>query len=233
MYSEHEPRNWKWALPAVCVPVEFLLALWLLPSLWSGVPLFMLFVCALMAINNFQRYNREWKTSIFEREQAALAETPVTKLADALQQMHPDAEKLLNKFAMRTAWQVKVDLKSGDREFVLAGANVHYAFIQFVLDHSNPVSLMPKRLLSEGSKKFDPDGLMTDYEQYDAFQQWLVSQLVVTRPFGDNHPCMFLPPWNVDLLAERMGFNGMIELEQPEEDETIHGVKMDDLIPLK
>ena len=44
---------------------------------------------------------------------------------------------------------------------------------------------------------------------------------------------MFLPPWNTNLLAERMGFGDFIELEQPEEDETLHGVKMNDLIPLK
>ena len=47
--------------------------------------------------------------------------------------------------------------KNGDRDFILLGTNVHYAFIQFVLDHSNPVSLMAKRELSEGSKKFDPE----------------------------------------------------------------------------
>lgn len=234
-----EARNWKWMVPAMLAPLiggAGILMIGSTAALWIQFFGFVLicWACILFyaAFKNCREYFASGEMERFEQRQRALATTPVTQLAEALRGMHPDAAKLLNKFAMRTAWQVKVDLESGEREFTLQGPNVHYAFIQFVLDHSNSVSLMPKRLLSEGSKKFDPDGLVTDYEQYDAFQQWLIGQLVVTRPFGENHPCMFLPPWNVDLLAERMGFGEAIELDQPEE-ETLHGVNIDDLIPLK
>ncbi len=223
---ENEPRNWKWGVPAVFVPVFGTIATWLLenPVLWAQmfglIAATITLVLLLMTLINLWRYVSAHQMDLFTQRQQALSTTPVTLMAQALSGMHPEAVKVLDKFGVRTVWQVKVDLKSGDRDFILLGTNVHYAFIQFVLDHSNPVSLMPKRSLSDGSKKFDPDGLVTDYQQYDEFQQWLIGRLVVTRPFGDNHPCMFLPPWNVEMLGERMGCGDAIELEQPKEHES-------------
>ena len=219
----NEPRNWKWMVPGMLTPIAGGLGGWAWAwgvgrEAWGAQFVGFVLICwacvlLYAAFKNCREYFAAGEMERFEQKQRALATTPITLMAQALSGMHPEAVKVLDKFGVRTVWQVKVDLKNGDRDFILLGTNVHYVFIQFVLDHSNPVSLMPKRLLSEGSKKFDPTGLVTDYEQYDEFQQWLIGRMVVTRPFASN-PSMFLPPWNVNVLAERMGFGDFVELEQ-------------------
>lgn len=211
-------------VPAMLTPIVGGLGAWWMTAgeTWLKFIGFVLisWACVLLyaAFKNCNEYFAEGNIQRFERKQHALAITPVTLMAQALPGLHPDAVKVLNKFGVRTVYQVKVDMKKGDRDWILLGTNVHFGFIQYVLDHSNPRSLMPKRMLSDGSRRFDADGLVTDYEQYDELQQWLIARMIITRPFGDNSPSMFLPPWNPDLVKEKMGFSGPVDLEDAEQE---------------
>jgi hypothetical protein len=84
---------------------------------------------------------------------------------------------------------------------------VHAGFVDFFLDHSSGVSVMSKRLLSEGSKQFDPEELFTDYQQYDALLGYMQVKLMCTQALGNQAP-QWLPPWNVELVRHRFGLDG-------------------------
>jgi hypothetical protein len=208
-------RNWKWILPAVAVPGLFVVAVIFQDSTQGMLPIMVLFSCqigmvALMIISavaaaaNFRNYFGWEELDRFQMRQRALNTTPVTLLADSLRQMHPEAVKVLNRFGVKTVWQVRIGSEAGDRDWILLDTNVHMAFIEYVLDHSNMITLMQKRTLSEGSFKWDPNGLVNDYEQYDEFLAWLIGRLMVTRPFG-NMSAQWIPPWKPDVVKERMG----------------------------
>jgi len=251
----NEPRNWKWAVPMMLMAPFGLATYWLVQAetIWVAylacIPVTMTLAMAILAVSNYVRYQVEWRTYVFDQRQRALNVTPVTMLADSLRQMHPEAVKVLNRFGVRANWQVDVDTEAGSQEWTLLGTNVHFGFIEFVLDHSTRLGLYPKRMFSEGSRKYDRDGMVTDYEQYDELQNWMIGRLMVTRPFG-NQPSQFIPPWNPDAVREVMGLAGReVELWKPEENLTpgpfpngkgsgngngknFVDDKLDDLIPL-
>lgn len=243
----NEPRNWKWAVPMMLIAPFGLTTYWLgiMDKPWLSylacIPGMITLVMAVLTVSNFIRYQVEWRTDVFDQRQRALNITPVTMLADALRGMHPEAARILNKFGVKTSWQIKIDMENGSRDWILLGTNVHFGFIEMILDKSNH-GLYPKRMLSEGSKRWDPDGLVSDYDQYDEFQSWLMGRLIVTRPFG-SQPSMFIPPWTPKLLKETMGLSGdELELYKPEDENFTNGKngkknvvsdKLDDLIPLK
>lgn len=239
----NEPRNWKWAVPALLTVPLLLISYWLsLASLtWvqliGCIPGMGVLVMMVMAFNNFMLYNRQWQMDLFEQRQRALNITPVVMLSDNLKGLHPEAIKVLNKFGVQTRWGVKTDMETGDRDWLLLDTNVHLGFIEFVLNNSTHFGLYPKNRFAEGSKKWDPDGLVEDREQYDEFQNWLMARLIVTRPFG-NQASQFIPPWSPELIKEHMGMIGQQELYKPalperETNRTFVDHEMDDLIPLK
>lgn len=125
---------------------------------------------------------------------------------EAAKGMHPDAVKAL-LVHRRTVWRVKYIPLKDTVDWILDEApNVHAGFVDFVLDHSNG-ALMAKRMLVEGSTKFDPEGLVTDYEQYDVLLLLLQSKLMTTAAYGNQSP-KFIPPWNVELVRRRFGLDG-------------------------
>jgi hypothetical protein len=218
----NEPRNWKWAVPMMLMAPFGLAAYWLMQveTIWISylacIPGTMMLAMAILAVSNYVRYQVEWRTYVFDQRQRALNVTPVTLLADALKGMHPEAVKVLNRFGVRANWQVGVDTEAGSQEWTLLGMNVHFGFIEFILENSTRLGLYPKRMLSEGSRKWDRDGMVTDYEQYDELQNWMIGRLMVTRPFG-NQPSQFIPPWNPDAVREVMGLASReVELWKPD-----------------
>src|SRR3990172_9104573 len=108
----------------------------------------------------------------------------------------------------RAIWRIKYVPLKDVADWVLDEApTVHAGFLDFVLDHSPNGSLMSKRLLSEGAKQFDPEGLIADYQQYDDLLLLMQQKLMCTQALGNQSP-QFLPPWNADLIRHRFGVDG-------------------------
>jgi hypothetical protein len=128
---------------------------------------------------------------------------------EAAKGMHPKAVEAL-LLHRRTIWRVK-NLPRRDRvDWVLDEAeSVHMGFVDFVLEHSSGAALMSKRLLSDGSKQYDPEGIVTDYEQYDDLMMLMRQKLMVTKAYGNQAP-QWLPPWNPELARHRWGLDGAL-----------------------
>lgn len=155
---------------------------------------------------NLWKYVTEHAQDMHSEHQAALSLTPLVILSENLKQMHPEAVRVLNRFGVRTSWQVRVNM--GQRDWVLADTNVHFGFVEYVLSKSYRGALYPKNNFNPGSKKWDPDGLVEDREQYDEFERWMFTRMMVTRSHGDYKPAEFIPPWTPELILEEMGLTG-------------------------
>jgi hypothetical protein len=154
---------------------------------------------------------------LFTQHQEALSMTPLVLLSQNMKQMHPEAVRVLNRFGVRTSWEVRLNGNLGERDWVLMGTNVHFGFIEFVLSRSGK-ALYPKRNLSQGSTKWDPDGLVEDRLQHEEFELWMFFRLMVTRSHGDFKPAEFIPPWTPALILETMGLTGEQDLYRPDEE---------------
>jgi hypothetical protein len=225
MYWNDGPRNWKYAVPAalfiLLIPVTGFMVVNLDPNdvrgqLMLTVPCGFMFLLFVMTVVNLWKYVSQHAQDMYEQHQLALAKTPLVLLAENMKQMHPEAVKVLNRFGVRTSWQVRVNTNLGTRDWVLADTNVHFGFIEFVLERSG-VSLYPKRSLHQGSKKWDPDGIVEDREQYDEFEMWMFSRMMVTRSHGEFKPAEFIPPWTPALILESLGMTEEQDLYRPEE----------------
>src|SRR5574342_184670 len=165
------PRNWKWMVPAACIaPLMIWFGLWWGSEawgVWAMVPLCLAGILAVATIMNLWLYvQRRW-ADIYADVQVARNATPEVRMMEAAKGMHPEAVKALLAHR-RTIWRIKYVARRELTDWVLDEApTVHAGFVDFVLDHSNGISLMAKHRLSEGSTKFDPEGMITDYQQYD------------------------------------------------------------------
>jgi hypothetical protein len=174
--------------------------------LWAMVPLFLAFIALIAAAVNLWLYVQSRWADLWADVQVTRNSTPEVRMFEAAKGMHPEAVKAL-LVHRRTIWRIKYIPLKDTVDWVLDEApNVHGGFVDFVFDHSNG-TLMPKRFLVEGSTKFDPDGLVTDYQQYDDLLLLMQNKLMCTQAYGNQAP-HFLPPWNVDLLRHRFGMDG-------------------------
>jgi len=209
---EHEPRNWKWMVPAALIApcVVWWNDWWISGGVWSQlamIPLGLAVVLLIAFLLNLWLYGQRRWADMYSDVQTIRNATPEVRMMEAAKGMHPEAVKAL-LVHRRTIWRIKYIPKKETVDWILDEApTVHAGFVDFVLDHSNGVSLMAKHGLSEGSTKFDPDGLITDYEQYDDLLLLLQQKLMVTQAFGNQSP-HFLPPWNVEMLRKRFGLDG-------------------------
>src|SRR5690242_4046450 len=215
------PKTWKYALPwalvVVLIPVTGKMLASPNPEVqyWSLLPIgFMLLFFVIGCIKLWEKISSH-SAELFTQHQEALSMTPLVLLSQNMKQMHPEAVRVLNRFGVRSTWQVSLSKNLGERDWVLADTNTHFGFIEFVLSRSGK-GLYPKRNFSQGSKKWDPDGLVEDREQYDDFERWLFSRLMVTRSNGEYQPAEFIPPWNPKLIMETLGLTGDQDLYLPE-----------------
>jgi hypothetical protein len=78
--------------------------------------------------------------------------------------------------------------------------------------------------LTDGSRKLDPTGAVTDYEQYDLFVTLLKRWLMATAPFGNhNMPPKWIPPWNPEAAAKSLGIWHILKEDQIEPEEIPQG----------
>jgi len=216
------PRTWKYALPwamvVLLIPVTGKMMASLNPEIryWSMLPSGFIVLFGIIGLLDLWKYMSAHNVDLFERQQNALSMTPLVLLSQNMKQMHPEAVRVLNRFGVRTSWQVRVNANLGERDWVLADTNVHFGFIEYILLNSK-TSLYPKYRLSEGSKKWDPDGLVEDRVQHQEFEMWLFARLMVTRSHGDYKPAEFIPPWTPNLIMEILGLTGEQDLYHPDE----------------
>lgn len=215
------PRTWKygvpWAIVIVLIPVTGKMVASSNAEIrfWAVLPFGFMVLFTIIGLVGLWKYMSAHNVDMFERRQIALSMTPLVLLSNNMKQMHPEAVRVLNRFGVRTSWQVRMNF--GERDWVLADTNVHFGFIEFVLLNSH-TALYPKGRLSQGSKKWDPDGLVEDRVQHEEFERWMFSRLMVTRSHGDFKPAEFIPPWTPELILETMGLTGDQDLYRPDED---------------
>ena len=133
--------------------------------------------------------------------------TPDVLIFEAAQTMNPRTVELLllhrkHVMALRRG-------RSPDNHFTVAwvleeAPTVHLDFISHVLQNSSNYQLMSKRILSEGSKRFDPEGLVSDRQQYDDLVNCMIGWLMVTKPFGNSSPPAWIPPYNPEICAREL-----------------------------
>ena len=217
------PRTWKYAAPAMLAILLIILADRMKASInaeiryWAVLPLAIGVLMVLVGLVNLWKVWSAHREELFNRHQEALSMTPLVMLAQSMKQMHPEAVRVLNRFGVRTNWEVTVNSNLGQRDWVLMGTNVHFGFVEFVLSRSGK-ALYPKRNLPQGSKKWDPDGLVEDRVQHEEFELWLFSRMMVTRSHGDFRPAEFIQPWTPQLIMQTLGLTGEQDLYSPIEE---------------
>jgi len=208
----NEPRNWKWMLPAAFA----VLCVWwwndwfMAGEPWRDlaiIPLCLGAILGLSALINISLYIYHHWSLMYSDVQAARTNTPEVRMFEAAKGMHPEAVKAL-LVHRRSIWRIRyVPLKDVVDWIFDEIPTVHAGFVDFVLDHSTAISVMPKRLLSDGSRQFDSDELVTDYQQYDDLIQFMQVKLMLTQAFGNQAP-QWIPPWNPELVRHRFGLDG-------------------------
>lgn len=208
------PRNWKWMVPGALVgPCLVWWSQWAaLGEPWvryAPIPMALTLVLGLAALFNLVLYVYHYSADMYAGVRASQNNTPEVRMFEAARGMHPEAVRAL-LLQRRTLWRIKYVPVKDLVDWVLDEApNVHAGFVDFVLERSSGTALMSKRLLSEGSKRFDPDDQVTDYEQYDSLMLLLQAKLMVTGAFGNQAP-QWLPPWNPDTVRHRFGLDGAV-----------------------
>lgn len=241
----NEPRNWKWAVPLLLEPVFLLATYWLIQAQWTWVQLLgfvpgmAMIVMLILAVNNFIRYQREWQIDVFERTQRALSTTATSVLLDAAKNVHPDTLVLLFKDRARR-WGLVSGTKSLDEQpysVLESRPRVTDRFVVHFLRMSNSKTYMPKHLLSDGDKSFDPQRVVTAYEMYDDLESLLIDEMKVTRPMGKYKSGYWLAGWDPDAVALDFGIDlddwkyEDDEIKETNNPEFIQN-SMKDLIPL-
>jgi len=197
-----EPRNWKWMVPAFAGWLLLVGSGWL-PVTSARLTTGFAVICLLAAVVNLYLYVMDYQSDIYAQVQQARNATPEVRMMEAGKLMHPETAKIL-LVHRRTIWRIKYIAQRDLVDWILDEApNVHAGFVDFVLDRSNG-SLMPKRYLAEGATKFDPEGVVTDYQQYDELLLLMQQKLMVTGAFGNQAP-HFIPPWDVAAVRKRFG----------------------------
>lgn len=208
----NEPRNWKWMVPAIlAAPCVWWWNDWAMGGdPWKKlaiIPAMLVGIFTTSTLINGALYVYHHWSRMYSDVQTAKNSTPEVRMFEAARTMHPEAVKAL-LVHRRSIWRIKyVPVKDTVDWIFDEIPTVHAGFVDFVLDHSSERSVMSKGLLSQGSKQFDPDGLISDYEQYDDLLHYLQAKLICTQAFGNQAP-QWLPPWNPELLRHRFGLDG-------------------------
>lgn len=206
------PRNWKWMIPAgLIAPCLIWWNDWaMMDEPWRSLamaPLGLVIVLALASLVNLWAYVADRWANMFATIRAALNATPEVRMFEAAKGMHPQAVEAL-LLHRRTIWRVKYVPMADLADWILDEApTVHAGFVDFVLDHSSGAAVMSKRLLSDGSKQFDPEGLVSDRQQYDDLILLLQQKLMCTQALGNQAP-QWMPPWTPELVRHRFGLDG-------------------------
>lgn len=205
----NEPRNWKWMVPGFAFVGCAVGGAWLLVQQYDWLAAIVLgfgLICFLAAVFNAWAWVQSHGAEVFSIVQAAKNSTPEVRKFEAAKVMHPEAVRALLAH-QRMVWRIRYVPVRDLVEWVLDDApSVKATFVEFVLDYSSESSVMPKSMLSDGSKQFDAEGIVTDYEQYDSLLLLFQQKMMCTQAFG-NQPPKWIAPWTPELLRHRFGLD--------------------------
>jgi len=223
----NRPRNWKWMIPGILMVVCAVGGAWLWSEKndWGAALVFGIgVVFGLGMLINGWAYIQDRAAISYVAIRKAQNQTPETIIFEMARTMHPDAVAALLAHR-RMLWRIRY-VPVGDLvDWVLDEApSVHVGFVQFVLEHSSETSLMAKSMLSEGSKQFDPDGRVQDYDQYDSLLLLLQHKGICTAAFG-NQPPKWIAPWEPELVRHRLGLDVDFKEKQVEGTELMRSVE--------
>lgn len=207
------PRVWKWMVPALFIPCILAAQLlinsqaeaWMQYFVFGSV--FVMVILLVQAIAMFRAYYAEIWTNQFVERRNALSTTSETRLFEMARMMHPETVKLL-LMHRKVKWRIKESHINEMVDWVLdADPRIRVEFVEYVLKNSTQWAMMPKHgYLSDKAHEFDPDHLVTDYQQYDAFHQLLINRAIATDAFG-NQPGQWIEPWMPELVARQFGIS--------------------------
>jgi hypothetical protein len=181
----------------------------------AGSLIFVVVLLIVQTISGYRAYYRQIEVDQLSQKRTALADTAEVRLAEFMRQMHPETVRLFLKHRLEV-WRVREMAGNELVTWVLdADPRINHEFVEYVLRHSNFYNLMPKRLFNDKSYKFDPMGVVTDYEQYDALVALMQRRGWITDGHG-NQPPVWIEPWKPELAARRFGLDiSAEEGEQP------------------
>lgn len=222
----NEPRIYKWLSPAAGMVCLVPLALWInMLADRNGWAWLMWCNCAVVGLipllgiqawAGFIAYYRRLEVNDYADKRSALTTTAETRLFEYARTMHPETVKLL-LMHRRTKWRIKETALNDLVDWVLdADPRIRYEFVEYVLENSNQYAMMPMNgYLSDGAHEFDPDKLITDYEQYRGLHKILLNRAIVTEAFG-NQPGQWIEPWTPELVARQFGIALKVDDEKEE-----------------
>jgi hypothetical protein len=222
-----EPRVWKWMVPAMAMVVMAPLAMWVTMTAernawaWFGLCSYLAYglmpVFGLQAWAAYQAYYRHLSVQDFIDKRNAMTTTAETRLFDYAHTMHPDAVRML-LMHRKLVWRIKETKMKDLVDWVLdADPRIHVGLVEYVLKNSSQYAMMPmSNRFSDKAFAFDPEHLVTDYQQYRAFHQLLVNRLMATESLG-SQPGQWIEPWNPDLVGRNFG----VLLEEEDVDEVM------------
>jgi hypothetical protein len=169
-------------------------------AFWIGVMPFL----GIQAWAAFVAYFRHAEVQDFVDKRNALSYTAEVRMFEFARTMHPEAVKLLLT-QKKTIWRVKEAKLHEMADWVLdADPSVRVEFVGYILENSTMVKMMPLNGFGDKTYDFDPDKLVSDYEQYRAFHRILINRGMATEAFG-NQPGQWIEPWKPELVAARFG----------------------------
>lgn len=208
----YELKPWNWLTPGIAAGLLLGLAAWMSQSqigmavYCAGSLLFIAVILLVQAFSGYRAFYRQIEVDQLSQKRTALADTAEVRLAEFMRQMHPETVRLFLKHRLEV-WRVREMNGNELVTWVLdADPRINHEFVEYVLRHSNFYNVMPKRLFSDKSYKFDPMGVVTDYEQYDALIALMQRRGWVTEGHG-NQPPVWIEPWKPELAARRFGLD--------------------------
>jgi hypothetical protein len=214
----YELKMWNWLAPGIVAGLLLGLAMFFGGSdvtgaeYCAGALVFVVVLLFVQTISGYRAFYRQIEVNQFSQKRTALADTSEVRLAEFMRQMHPETVRLFMKHRLEV-WRIKE--MRGEELFTLvldADPRINMKFLEYVLRHSNPYALMPKRVLNDKAKTFDPLGVVTDYEQYDALASLMMRRGWVTDGFGGQPP-VWIEPWRPELVARRFGLDIFDEVD--------------------
>ena len=121
--------------------------------------------------------------------------------------VHPDAAALLVNERHRV-WMLKSGQPSAGipaHSVLFEAPQVTDIFLLYFLQNSGKKNILPKRLLVDGRKsRFDPLGLVSEYEMYDRLVELLEKKGMI-RKYNEFQVHEFVAPWEPRYVAENFG----------------------------
>jgi len=212
-------KVWSWMAPGLAAGCLFGLVLWL-GSLGTATGGYcaaslavVILVLVLQSVSGHRAFYRQVEVDQLSQKRTALADSAEVRLAEFMRGMHPETVRLFLKHRLEV-WRIR-EMKGEELYTMVLDADprINLKFLDYVMKNSNPFALMPKRLLSDKAHSFDPMGVVSDYEQYDALCKLMIGRGWVTEGHGGQPP-MWIEPYNPELVSLRFGL-ALFEEEEP------------------